>query len=173
MELLDLIKDFGITLTEEQETKLKQAVGKEYVLRSDYNVKNQKVKDLEKEKSELEKRDFASIESECDDYKGKYEGLQKEKDDNTKKEKFFSKLEGCRDKDYVLYKLGGVDKLELDDKQEIKDIDNLVKTAKESYPSYFGKAAPFVVSRSDGPNQNTADQKDQANAAFRSLFGKE
>ncbi|MFR6488720.1 MAG: hypothetical protein ACLUQK_14650 [Clostridium sp.] len=61
----------------------------------------------------------------------------------------------------------------MDDKQEIKDIDNLVKTAKESYPSYFGKAAPFVVSRSDGPNQNTADQKDQANAAFRSLFGKE
>ena len=61
----------------------------------------------------------------------------------------------------------------MDDKKEIKDIDNLVKTAKESYPSYFGKAAPFVVSRSDGPNQNTADQKDQANAAFRSLFGKE
>ncbi|MFR6488719.1 MAG: hypothetical protein ACLUQK_14645 [Clostridium sp.] len=85
MELLDLIKDFGITLTEEQETKLKQAVGKEYVLRSDYNVKNQKVKDLEKEKSELEKRDFASIESERDYYKGKYEGLQKEKDDNTKR----------------------------------------------------------------------------------------
>lgn len=66
------------------------------------------------------------------------------------------------------------DKLELDDKQEIKDIDNLVKTAKESYPSYFGKAAPFVVFQDrDGPNQNTADQKDQANAAFRSLFGKE
>lgn len=173
MELLDLIKGFGITLTEEQETKLKQAVGKEYVLRTDYNAKNQKVKDLEKEKSELEKRDFSSIESERDDYKGKYESLQKEKDDNTKKEKFFSKLEDCRDKDYVLYKMGGVEKLEFDDKQEIKDIDSLVKTAKESYPSYFGKAAPFVVSKTDGPNQNVSDQKDQANAAFRSLFGKE
>ena len=60
-----------------------------------------------------EKRDFASIEPERDDYKGKYEGLQKEKDDNTKKEKFFSKLEGCRDKDYVLYNIDGADQAEI------------------------------------------------------------
>lgn len=173
MEVIEVIKGFGLELTEEQESQIKKAVGKEYVLRSDFNSKNNELKNANTKIKELESRDFSSLEADRDDYKTKYEDLLKEKNDNEKKDKFFSKVEDCKDKDYLLYKIGGVDALELDDKGEIKDVDNILKSAREEYPSCFGKTAPFVVSKTDGPNQNVANQKEQANTAFRSLFGKE
>lgn len=173
MEVIEVIKGFGLELTEEQESQIKKAVGKEYVLRSDFNSKNNELKNANAKIKDLEGRDFSALETDRDDYKNKYEGLLKEKKDNEKKEKFFGKLDDCNDKDYLLYKLGGVDALELDDKNEIKDIDNILKSAREDYPSCFGKTAPFVVSKTDGPNQNVANQKEKANTALRSLFGKE
>lgn len=173
MEVIEVIKGFGLELTEEQESQIKKAVGKEYVLRSDFNSKNNELKNANTKIKELESRDSSSLEADRDDYKTKYEGLLKEKNDNEKKDKFFSKVEDCKDKDYLLYKIGGVDALELDDKGEIKDVDNILKSAREEYPSCFGKTAPFVVSKTDGPNQNVTDQKEQANTAIRSLFGKE
>ena len=48
-----------------------------------------------------------------------------------------------------------------------------ITTALEAVKKDNASKTPYVVSRTEGPNQNTADQKDQANAAFRSLFGKE
>lgn len=78
----------------------------------------------------------------------------------------------CKDKDYVLYKLGGVEAVEFDDKNELKDTEAVINKAKELAPNYFGKV-PYVVSKTNGPNENVTDQKEKANAALRSLLGKE
>lgn len=170
MELLEVIKGFGFELTEEQEGQIKKSVGKEYVLRSDFNAKNTELKTANGKIAELEKRDFASIEADRDDYKGKYEGLLKEKNDAEKKMKFFEKLgDDVKEKDYLLYKYGGLDKLETDEKGEIKDLDNIVKTLKEENPSYFEKA-PFVASKTDGPDNSAAADNEKANAALRAIF---
>ena len=54
------------------------------------------------------------------------------------------------------------------------DITTALEAVKKNNAYLFQDSkTPYVVSRTEGPNQNTADQKDQANAAFRSLFGKE
>ncbi len=96
MEVIEVIKGFGLELTEEQESQIKKAVGKEYVLRSDFNSKNNELKNANTKIKELESRDFSSLEADRDDYKTKYEGLLKEKNDNEKKDKFFSKVEDCK-----------------------------------------------------------------------------
>ena len=171
MSLIDDIKELGIDVSEDQEKLLTDYIGKNFVSRTDYRSKNERVKTLEKENGELKARDFASIETERDDWKQKYETLEKANTDRSKKEKFFSVLgDDCKDKDYLLYKLGGVDKIELDVKGEIKDSDNMMKKLKEDNPTYFGKT-PFVVSTTAGSQTEPADGKEKANEAFRSLFG--
>lgn len=169
MEVLDLIKGFGFELTEDQEKQVRQSIGKEFVLKSDFNIKVSNLKKAESKIEELEKRDFASIEHDRDDYKTKYEALQKEKNDSAKKEKFFESLGECKDKEYILFKAGGIDKIELDEKGNIKDIDTLTSSLKEANPEYFEKA-PFVVSRTDGPSTDVADDRQKANDALRNLF---
>lgn len=168
MEALNIIKGFGFELTEEQESQIKKSIGNEFVSKSSFNVKNEDLRLASKKIEELEGRDFATIESERDDYKGKYESLEKEKTDSAKKSKFFESLGECKDKEYILYQVGGVDKLELDDKGEIKEVETLKSTLKESNPSYFEKV-PFVVSKTDGPNKEVADDKEKANDALRQL----
>lgn len=172
MQVLDVIKGFGIELSEEQQSAVMKAVGDGYVLRSDYNSLKTSYKKLKGEKEQLEQRDFSAIEADRDKYKKDYEGLLKEKNDGIKKSKLFEALGDCKDKDYVLYKLGGVDSVEFDDKNELKDTEALINKAKELAPDYFGKV-PFVVSKTSGPNEDVANKKEQANTALRSLFGKE
>ncbi len=172
MKVLEVIEGFGIELSEEQRNAVMKAVGNGYVPRSDYNTLKTSYKKLEGEKEQLEQRDFSSIEADRDKYKNDYEKLLKEKNDGIKKAKLFEALGECKDKDYVLYKLGGVDSVEFDDKNELKDTDAVINRAKELAPDYFGKV-PFVVSKTSGPNENVANKKEQANAALRSLLGKE
>ena len=172
MKVLEVIKGFGIELNEEQQSAVMKAVGEGYVLRSDYNTLKTNYKNLKGDKAQLALRDFSSIEADRDKYKGDYEKLLKEKNDGIKKSKLFEALGECKDKDYILYKLGGVDSVEFDDQNEIKDAEALINRAKELAPDYFG-TVPFVVSKTSGPNENVANQKEKANAAFRSLFRKE
>ncbi len=172
MKVLEVIKGFGIELNEEQQSAVMKAVGEGYVLRSDYNSLNTNYKKLKGEKEQLEQRDFSAIEADRDKYKDDYEKLLKEKNDGIKKSKLFEALGECKDKDYVLYKLGGVEAVEFDDKNELKDTEAVINKAKELAPNYFGKV-PYVVSKTNGPNENVTDQKEKANAALRSLLGKE
>lgn len=74
------------------------------------------------------------------------EGLQKQLDDERngrikdKKEFALKSLlsqSGCKDIDYVLYKLG--DTVEFDEKGEIKDAESFINTTKETYASQFAK----------------------------------
>lgn len=172
MSLIDDIKEMGVELTSEQESGITAYIGKHFVSKSDYNAKTTQLKDANGRIQELEKRDFASIEQDRDNWKQKYEGLEKANTDRSKKEKFFAALgDDCKDKDYLLYKYGGVDKLEMDDKQNIKDAENIIKQLKEDNPTYFGKT-PFVVSSTSGSQTEPTKGTDKANQALREMFGK-
>lgn len=168
MKVVDLIKSFGFELSEDQEKQIKKSVGDDYVPRSEFNTKNAELKTANERLETLEKKDFATLESDRDKYKNDYETLLQEKTNEIKKSKFFEALGDCKDKDYVLYKLGGLEKVELDDKQELKNCDDLVNQAKELVPDYFGKA-PRIVSATSGPNEDAASKADLANQALRTL----
>ena len=172
MSLIDDIKEMGVELTSEQKSGITAYIGKHFVSKSDYNAKTTQLKDANGRIQELEKRDFASIEQDRDNWKQKYEGLQKDNTNKSKKEKFFSLLgDDCKDRDYMLYKYGGVDKLELDDKGEIKNGENIVKDLKENNANYFGKT-PFVVGSTRTNPDDVQTSKDKANEALRAAFGK-
>lgn len=168
MKVLEVIESFGIELSEEQKNAVKKAVGDDYVPRSDYSALNTKNKELKRAKEELEKRDFSAIETERNQYKEDYETLLKEKNDGIKKSKLFEALGECKDKDYILYKLGGIDQIKLNAKNELEDAETLVNRAKELAPDYFGKV-PFVVSATAGQNEDAVNKKEAANMALRSF----
>lgn len=92
-------------------------------LRTDLTTANTKVAELERVNVEdLQKQ------------------LQDEKDARAKDKKEFElrnllSKEGCQDVDYLLYKLG--DTVEFDDKGQVKDADNFVKTVKEKFATQF------------------------------------
>ena len=48
---------------------------------------------------------------------------------------------GSVDPDYVIFKHGGIDKIELVD-GKIKDAENILKTSKEQYPAMFKQDQP-------------------------------
>ncbi|WP_415967172.1 hypothetical protein [Faecalitalea cylindroides] len=172
MSLIDDIKEMGVELTSEQESGITAYIGKHFVSKSDYNAKSTQLKEANGKIADLEKRDFASIEQDRDEWKQKFEGLQKDNLNKSKKEKFYALLgDDCKDKDYMLYKYGGVDKLELDDKENIKDADNIIKSLKENNSNYFGKT-PFVVSSTAGSQTEPTKGTDKANQALRGIFGK-
>lgn len=49
---------------------------------------------------------------------------------------------GAKDPDYLIFKNGGVDKFEFNEDGTIKDLDNLIKSSKESYPTIFEETVP-------------------------------
>lgn len=99
--------------------------GKIAALTGDLTAANTKVADLEKVDTE---------------------GLQRQLDDERngrikdKKEFALKSLltqSGCKDIDYVLYKLG--DSVEFDEKGEIKDAESFINTTKDAYASQFAE----------------------------------
>lgn len=79
-----------------------------------------------------------------DELKAQLEAVNNEKATISKTVKLEKALEkaGVTDMDYIKYKLGGVDTLEVDDKGEFISLDNTLKDLKESMPSYFQSENP-------------------------------
>ena len=79
-----------------------------------------------------------------DELKAQLEAANNEKTTLSKTVKLEKALEkaGVTDMDYIKYKLGGVDTLEVDDKGEFISLDNTLKDLKESMPSYFQSENP-------------------------------
>lgn len=79
-----------------------------------------------------------------DELKAQLEAANNEKATISKTVKLEKALEkaGVTDMDYIKYKLGGVDTLEVDDKGEFTSLDNTLKDLKESLPSYFQSENP-------------------------------
>ena len=94
-------------------------------LRTDLAEANTKIADLEK--------------VDVEDLKTQ---LQNEKDGRVKDKKEFTlrsllQKEGCTDVEYLLYKLG--DEVEFDEKGDVKDSENFMKSLKEEYSSHFSE----------------------------------
>lgn len=172
MNIIETLQGMGITLTDEQQTQLKKVVGENYVPRADFNAKVTRLRDVEKDLAEAKKIDTSALESERDDYKGKYEGLLKANSDKEAIAAFKEKLGNqCKDPDYVLYKLGGVDKIERDKEGKFTNLDTLVNTAKETYKEQFDQKLPFFTSSSkDETHTKEEGAQSAANAALRGLY---
>ena len=92
-------------------------------LRSDLSKANTKI-------AELEKVDVEELRNQ----------LQQEKEGREKDRKEFAlrellQKEGCKDVDYLLYKLG--DTVEFDEKGAVKDAESFIKSTKEKYAGQF------------------------------------
>ena len=97
-------------------------------LRTDLTTANTKIADLEKV-------DVQDLQTQ----------LQQEREGREKDRKEYSlrsllTTEGCMDVDYLLYKLG--DTVEFDDKGQVKDAENFVKSVKEQYVAQFQTGEP-------------------------------
>lgn len=172
MNITETLQELGITLTEDQQTKLNKALGENYVPRTDFNAKVLKLKDVEKELGDLKKIDVSAIERERDDYKGKYDGLVKENSNKEAIAAFKEKLGSkCKDPDYILYKIGGVEKIERDKDGKFTNLESLVNTAKETYKEQFDQGLPFFSGSSKDENQpNDNGAQSAANSALRGLY---
>lgn len=71
---------------------------------------------------------------------------------------------GCKDIDYLLYKLG--DKVQFDENGAVKDKDNLLETCKKDYASLF-ETEPTGFGARHGSN---LDKEDGVTQAFKNLY---
>ncbi|MGR8822487.1 phage scaffolding protein [Leuconostoc citreum] len=97
---------------------------------------------------------IAELQSQLDEAKGDYTNLNKQQ----KLEAALRKA-GAKDVDYVGYKLGGIDKVELDDEGNIANWDNTLSSIKEQMPKYFNDTQPIVegASLKGDNNKNVTD----------------
>ena len=141
--MLDWLKSLlGEGYTEDIDANVSKKIGELFVSKQDFNDKNTEVKNLRK--------DLATANTKIADLeKVDTEGLQKQLEDERngrikdRKEFALKALltqSGCKDIDYVLYKLG--DSVEFDEKGEIKDAESFINTTKEAYASQFASADP-------------------------------
>lgn len=144
MNVIKLLNELGLELSSEQEFQIKQSIGRDFVPRSDFKAKVSLVKSLKAKIADLEQRDFAAVESACNSYKVRCEALERELSDSVKKNKFFAALGNCRDKEYMLYKLGGLDQIRIDETGELKDIENAVQKLKDENPMFFSDSMPSI-----------------------------
>lgn len=80
--------------------------------------------------AELEKVDVEDLQKQLETEKA-----AREKDKKDFELRNLLTKEGCTDIDYLLFKLGG--NVEFDDKGQVKDTENFVKTVKETYAGQF------------------------------------
>lgn len=139
---------------EERYNKLK---GQKEDLEGQLNTANSTIKDLKKNNADNEELQKTIKEHETT--------IATLKETSAKKEKEFtikSKLKdaGCTDVDYMLYKLGDIEKLDIE-----KELDNKVKELKENNTSFFpiedkesGKQDPKIIANklpgTDNPPQS-------------------
>jgi hypothetical protein len=67
---------------------------------------------------------------------------------------------GATDVDYLIFKLGGIDTLETDDKGNIKDLDNKVKDLQQTIPSFF-KSETDEEPKDDKKEEETPKEDDK------------
>lgn len=119
--------------------ELNTEMPKNYVPKSEFNSKNDELKEANKTIDGLKKAntDNEELQKSIDDYKAKAEQAQAELAQTKKDTAIESALRdaGVTDIDYMLYKLGDI---EVDKEGNIVDLDNKVKSLKESNPTFFG-----------------------------------
>jgi len=119
--------------------ELNTEMPKNYVPKSEFNSKNDELKEANKTIDGLKKAntDNEELQKSIDDYKAKAEQAQAELAQTKKDTAIESALRdaGVTDVDYMRFKLGEV---EVDKEGNIVDLDNKVKDLKEANPTFFG-----------------------------------
>lgn len=140
-------------LTEEQATKVEQGMpGQNLYIANEENLDTRYAK-LKEQKEQLESdlttanklvddlkksnKDTEDLQTKIDDYKTQMDQLKADRAEEQKQYAIKEALnkEGVKDIDYMLYKLGDI---EVDKDGNIVDLDNKVKSLKESNPTFFG-----------------------------------
>lgn len=118
--------------------ELKEAQGKEFVPKAEFNSKNEELKSANSTLDTLKKenKDVEDLQKTITDYKSKMETLEAERVEERKTFALKEALKeaGAKDVDYMMYKLGEV---ELDKEGNVIELENKIKTLKESSPTHF------------------------------------
>lgn len=130
-EVIDKILDQNGTEISQLNARINAKDTEIGTLRSDLTKANTDLANEKQKVADLSKDDIEDIKRQ----------LQNEKDARAADRKTYKILsflqkEGCNDTDYLMFKEGKT--IELDDKGEIKDAENLSKTLKEKYKNHFG-----------------------------------
>lgn len=161
--------------------ELKEAQGKEFVPKSEFNSKNEELKSANETLETLKKenKDVEALQSKVTEHETKAKELQEQLAGERKNfavKEALSK-EGVSDVDYMLYKLG---ELEVDDDGNVKELDSKVKELKEANPNFFkadtnddqeGNPPGYQVVDNSLDNGNPPDPNATATADFEAALG--
>lgn len=148
---------------------------------SELNTANQTIKDLQDTIKKYDGKDPIKLQNDLQALQTKYDtdiAAERKKAENLQKEyglKEGLKAAGVIDPDYLIYKHGGIEKFAFTADGKPVGIEEITKPYKESTPHIFeAQQKPIVKTgmRQTG-TEGAPDKKEEANAAFRSLFGKE
>ncbi len=148
---------------------------------SELNTANQTIKDLQDTIKKYDGKDPVKLQNDLQELQTKYDSdvaTERKKAENLQKEyalKDGLKAAGVIDPDYLIYKHGGIEKFAFTTDGKPAGIEEVTKLYKESNPNIFEVQQKSIVKtgmRQTG-TEGTLDKKEEANAAFRSLFGKE
>ncbi len=143
---------------------------------------NQTIKDLRDTVKKFDGVDAERLKKDVTDWEAKYNtdiAAERTKVENLQKGyglKDALKAIGVIDPDYLIYKHGGVEKFAFGADGKAIGLDEITKPYRESSPQLFTESKPAAQART-GMRQTGSEmvneKKDEANAAFRSYFGKE
>ncbi len=143
---------------------------------------NQTIKDLKEAVSKFDGVDVTKLKQDVTNWETKYNtdiATERTKAENLQKEyglKDALKAAGVTDPDYLIFKHGGVEKFAFGADGKAIGLDDITKPYRESSPQLFTESKPAVPARTGMRQTGTEmvnEKKDEANNAFRSLFGKE
>lgn len=141
---------------------------------------NEAIKTLQESIKQFDGVDVEKLKQQATAWETKYNtdiATERSKADSLKNEyalKDALKDYGVKDPEYLIYKHGGVDKFAFSDSKPV-GLDDITKPYKETSPHLFAEAQKVGTKTGfthQGGGEGAPDKKEEANAAFRSIFGK-
>lgn len=182
LEGLGLSKDVIDKIMAENGRDVEAEKAKTAAKAGELSTANQTIKDLKDSVSKFDGVDVTKLKEDVANWETKYNtdiAAERAKADNLQKEyglKDALKASGVVDPEYLIFKHGGVEKFAFGADGKPIGLDDITKPYKESSPHLFATETPPVQTRTGMRQSGTEmvnDKKDEANAAFRSAFGKE
>ena len=182
LEGLGLAKDVIDKIMAENGKDVEAEKAKTTAKVNELSTANQTIKDLKDSVSKFDGVDVTKLKQDVTDWETKYNtdiATERAKADNLQKEyglKDALKSAGVSDPDYLIFKHGGVEKFAFSADGKPIGLEDITKPYRESSPHLFIDSKPAAPARTGMRQTGTEmvnEKKDEANAAFRSLFGKE
>lgn len=177
----------GEGYTEDIEKKVSEEIGKGFVSRADFNLKNEtnktlegQIKERDKQLEELKKVDATQLQAEITRLQGENTTAKQNFETEVNRIKLDSAMEvalmGAKARDVRAVKpFLNLDLVKLDGDQ-VLGLEEQLKSIKENKGFLFEEEQKITTKTGmshQGSTEGTLDKKEEANAAFRSIFGKE